>query len=75
MMITDLMLFLNLQNEYIKYPVLDELSHKYLADNPLESSLQDRLEEIKDVIKKEIRKELKVSEFLTINDKRTFINC
>lgn len=61
MMISNLMIFLSFQNEYIKYPVLDELSHKYLADNPLESSIQDRLEEIKDVIKKEIRKELKVS--------------
>lgn len=65
MMITNWIVFFYVfQNEYIKYPVLDELSHKYLADNPLESSLQDRLEEIKDVIKKEIRKELKVSENL-----------
>lgn len=49
-----------LQNEYIKYPVLYELSHKYLHDNQPESNLPDRLEELKEAIRKEIRKELKV---------------
>lgn len=48
------------QNEYIKYPVLYELSHKYLNDNQPEANLPDRLEEIKEAIRKEIRKELKV---------------
>ena len=48
------------QNEYIKYPVLYELSHKYLQDNQPESNLPDRLEELKEAIRKEIRKELKV---------------
>lgn len=52
---------LSLQNEYIKYPVLYELSHKYLHDNQPESNLPDRLEELKEAIRKEIRKELKVS--------------
>lgn len=50
------------QNEYIKYPVLYELSHKYLHDNQPESSLPDRLEELKEAIRKEIRKELKVND-------------
>lgn len=50
----------SLQNEYIKYPVLYELSHKYLHDNQPESNLPDRLEELKEAIRKEIRKELKV---------------
>lgn len=48
------------QNEYIKYPVLYELSHKYLNDNQPEANLPDRLEELKEAIRKEIRKELKV---------------
>lgn len=52
--------FFFLQNEYIKYPVLYELSHKYLNENLPESSLPDRLEELKEAIRKEIRKELKV---------------
>lgn len=50
----------NFQNEYIKYPVLYELSHKYLNDNQPEANLPDRLEELKEAIRKEIRKELKV---------------
>lgn len=50
----------SLQNEYIKYPVLNELSHKYLHDNQPELNLPDRLEELKEAIRKEIRKELKV---------------
>lgn len=52
---------ISIQNEYIKYPVLYELSHKYLNENLPESSLPDRLEELKEAIRKEIRKELKVS--------------
>lgn len=52
--------FFFLQSDYIKYPVLYELSHKYLNENLPESSLPDRLEEIKEAIRKEIRKELKV---------------
>lgn len=50
------------QNEYIKYPVLYELSHKYLNDNQPEANLPDRLEELKEAIRKEIRKELKIKE-------------
>lgn len=50
------------QGDYIKHPVLYELSHKYgFPDNFPESSLSNRLEEIKEVIRREIRKELKVS--------------
>ncbi|XP_065092950.1 serine/threonine-protein kinase N isoform X4 [Ochlerotatus camptorhynchus] len=49
--------------EYIKHPVLYELSHKYgLADNLPESLLPNRLEEIKEAIRREIRKELKIKE-------------
>ncbi|XP_070494490.1 serine/threonine-protein kinase N isoform X2 [Chironomus tepperi] len=50
------------ENEYIKYPVLYELSHKYLNDNQPEANLPDRLEELKEAIRKEIRKELKIKE-------------
>lgn len=53
-----------MQGDYIKHPVLYELSHKYgFPDNFPESSLPNRLEEIKEVIRREIRKELKVSSF------------
>ncbi|XP_058834656.1 serine/threonine-protein kinase N isoform X4 [Topomyia yanbarensis] len=49
--------------DYIKHPVLYELSHKYgLADNLPESLLPNRLEEIKEAIRREIRKELKIKE-------------
>ncbi|KAG4077410.1 hypothetical protein HA402_002837 [Bradysia odoriphaga] len=49
--------------DYIKHPVLYELSHKYgFPDNFPESSLPNRLEEIKEVIRREIRKELKIKE-------------
>ncbi|XP_052861212.1 serine/threonine-protein kinase N [Anopheles cruzii] len=49
--------------DYIKHPVLYELSHKYgLADNVSEHLLPDRLEEIKEAIRREIRKELKIKE-------------
>ncbi|XP_058124789.1 serine/threonine-protein kinase N isoform X2 [Anopheles coustani] len=51
------------QGEYIKHPVLYELSHKYgLSDNVSEHLLPDRLEEIKEAIRREIRKELKIKE-------------
>ncbi|XP_037044893.1 serine/threonine-protein kinase N isoform X5 [Bradysia coprophila] len=51
------------QGDYIKHPVLYELSHKYgFPDNFPESSLPNRLEEIKEVIRREIRKELKIKE-------------
>jgi protein kinase N len=53
----------SLQGDYIKHPVLYELSHKYgLTDNLPENRLPDRLEEIKDAIRREIRKELKIKE-------------
>ncbi|KAI9582449.1 hypothetical protein GQX74_009836 [Glossina fuscipes] len=49
--------------DYIKHPVLYELSHKYgFTDNLPESALPDRLEEIKEAIRREIRKELKIKE-------------
>lgn len=51
------------QGDYIKHPVLYELSHKYgLTDNLPESLLPNRLEEIKEAIRREIRKELKIKE-------------
>uniref|UniRef100_A0A182FI62 REM-1 domain-containing protein n=2 Tax=Anopheles albimanus TaxID=7167 RepID=A0A182FI62_ANOAL len=51
------------QGDYIKHPVLYELSHKYgLPDNVSEHLLPDRLEEIKEAIRREIRKELKIKE-------------
>ncbi|XP_061507651.1 serine/threonine-protein kinase N isoform X7 [Anopheles gambiae] len=51
------------QGDYIKHPVLYELSHKYgLPDNVSEQLLPDRLEEIKEAIRREIRKELKIKE-------------
>lgn len=51
------------QGDYIKHPVLYELSHKYgLSENVSEHLLPDRLEEIKEAIRREIRKELKIKE-------------
>ncbi|XP_030387933.1 serine/threonine-protein kinase N isoform X1 [Scaptodrosophila lebanonensis] len=51
------------QGEYIKHPVLYELSHKYgFTDNLPESCMPIRLEEIKEAIRREIRKELKIKE-------------
>ncbi|XP_041772196.1 serine/threonine-protein kinase N isoform X2 [Anopheles merus] len=51
------------KGDYIKHPVLYELSHKYgLPDNVSEQLLPDRLEEIKEAIRREIRKELKIKE-------------
>ncbi|KAL5288831.1 PKN2 family protein [Megaselia abdita] len=52
-----------IHGDYIKHPVLYELSHKYgFTDNLPESALPDRLEEIKEAIRREIRKELKIKE-------------
>ncbi|XP_055379850.1 serine/threonine-protein kinase N isoform X7 [Condylostylus longicornis] len=52
-----------IQGDYIKHPVLYELSHKYgFTDNLPESALPNRLEEIKEAIRREIRKELKIKE-------------
>ncbi|KAH8370245.1 hypothetical protein KR093_002758 [Drosophila rubida] len=54
---------LSLQGEYIKHPVLYELSHKYgFTENLPESCMSIRLEEIKEAIRREIRKELKIKE-------------
>lgn len=54
-------LFFNFQGDYIKHPVLYELSHKYgFTENLPECEIPDRLEEIKEAIRREIRKELKV---------------
>nr|NP_788290.1 protein kinase N, isoform B [Drosophila melanogaster]A1Z7T0.1 RecName: Full=Serine/threonine-protein kinase N; AltName: Full=Protein kinase related to PKN [Drosophila melanogaster]AAF58958.2 protein kinase N, isoform B [Drosophila melanogaster] len=51
------------QGEYIKHPVLYELSHKYgFTENLPESCMSIRLEEIKEAIRREIRKELKIKE-------------
>ncbi|XP_012157852.1 serine/threonine-protein kinase N isoform X7 [Ceratitis capitata] len=51
------------EGDYIKHPVLYELSHKYgFTDNLPESALPNRLEEIKEAIRREIRKELKIKE-------------
>ncbi|XP_012157853.1 serine/threonine-protein kinase N isoform X8 [Ceratitis capitata] len=52
-----------IHGDYIKHPVLYELSHKYgFTDNLPESALPNRLEEIKEAIRREIRKELKIKE-------------
>lgn len=57
------LVFIFSQGDYIKHPVLYELSHKYgLTDNLPESLLPNRLEEIKEAIRREIRKELKIKE-------------
>ncbi|XP_023177906.2 serine/threonine-protein kinase N isoform X7 [Drosophila hydei] len=54
---------IDLQGEYIKHPVLYELSHKYgFTENLPESCMSIRLEEIKEAIRREIRKELKIKE-------------
>lgn len=52
------------QDEYIKHPVIYELSHKYglQTDNLPDSQLANKLEEIKEAIRREIRKELKIKE-------------
>ncbi|XP_066250537.1 serine/threonine-protein kinase N isoform X3 [Euwallacea similis] len=50
--------------DYIKHPVVYELSHKYglSTDNINESQLPNKLEKLKDIIRREIRKELKIKE-------------
>ncbi|XP_023029877.1 serine/threonine-protein kinase N isoform X1 [Leptinotarsa decemlineata] len=52
------------QGDYIRHPVLYELSHKYglLTENLVESQLPSKLEELKEIIRREIRKELKIKE-------------
>ncbi|XP_060535747.1 serine/threonine-protein kinase N isoform X4 [Cylas formicarius] len=52
------------QGDYIKHPVIYELSHKYglPTDNFNESQLPGKLEELKDIVRREIRKELKIKE-------------
>uniref|UniRef100_A0A8D8UZD6 protein kinase C n=1 Tax=Cacopsylla melanoneura TaxID=428564 RepID=A0A8D8UZD6_9HEMI len=52
------------QGDYIRHPVLYELSHKYgfITDNVAEEALPNKLEELKEHIRKEIRKELKIKE-------------
>ncbi|XP_049811937.1 serine/threonine-protein kinase N isoform X1 [Schistocerca nitens] len=47
--------------DYIRHPVLYELSHKYgLQTDENEAALPCRLEELKELIRREIRKELKL---------------
>ncbi|CAH1132528.1 unnamed protein product [Ceutorhynchus assimilis] len=50
--------------DYIKHPVVYELSHKYglPMDNLNDTQLPNKLEELKDIIRREIRKELKIKE-------------
>ncbi|CAH1388799.1 unnamed protein product [Nezara viridula] len=52
------------QGDYIRHPVLYELSHKYgfQTESLPESALPYKLEELKEHIRKEIRKELKIKE-------------
>lgn len=52
------------QGDYIRHPVLYELSHKYgfTTDNVGEEALPTKLEELKEHIRREIRKELKIKE-------------
>uniref|UniRef100_A0A1S4MY61 protein kinase C n=1 Tax=Pediculus humanus subsp. corporis TaxID=121224 RepID=A0A1S4MY61_PEDHC len=53
------------QGDYIRHPILYELSHKYglpTSDGVPEAVLSSKLEELKEHIRKEIRKELKIKE-------------
>uniref|UniRef100_A0A905R0X6 protein kinase C n=1 Tax=Rhodnius prolixus TaxID=13249 RepID=A0A905R0X6_RHOPR len=52
------------QGDYIRHPVLYELSHKYglQTDSVPEAALPYKLEELKELIRREIRKELKIKE-------------
>uniref|UniRef100_A0A0A9WJM8 protein kinase C n=1 Tax=Lygus hesperus TaxID=30085 RepID=A0A0A9WJM8_LYGHE len=52
------------QGEYIRHPVLYELSHKYglQTESVPEAALPNKLEELKELIRREIRKELKIKE-------------
>jgi protein kinase N len=54
-----------LQGDYIRHPVLYELSHKYGLQQELDpdaAALPYRLDELKEHIRREIRKELKIKE-------------
>lgn len=53
-----------LQGDYIRHPVLYELSHKYglPTENLPDALLPCKLEELKEIVRKEIRKELKIKE-------------
>lgn len=59
-----MVIFFVFQGDYIRHPVLYELSHKYgiQTDSVPESSLPVKLEELKELIRREIRKELKIKE-------------
>ncbi|CAH1101945.1 unnamed protein product [Psylliodes chrysocephalus] len=50
--------------DYIRHPVIYELSHKYgiPTDNLTDTQLPSKLEELKEIIRREIRKELKIKE-------------
>ncbi|RZF32316.1 hypothetical protein LSTR_LSTR001780 [Laodelphax striatellus] len=52
------------QGDYIRHPVLYELSHKYGVQTEAvsEAALPCKLEELKELIRREIRKELKIKE-------------
>ncbi|XP_039286849.1 serine/threonine-protein kinase N isoform X2 [Nilaparvata lugens] len=52
------------QGDYIRHPVLYELSHKYGVQTECvsEAALPCKLEELKELIRREIRKELKIKE-------------
>lgn len=52
------------QGDYIRHPVLYELSHKYglPTEHLPDSQLACKLEELKEIIRKEIRRELKIKE-------------
>ncbi|XP_050515217.1 serine/threonine-protein kinase N isoform X8 [Diabrotica virgifera virgifera] len=52
------------EGDYIRHPVIYELSHKYglPTDSFNESQLSNKLEELKEIIRREIRKELKIKE-------------
>ncbi|XP_063240617.1 serine/threonine-protein kinase N isoform X5 [Bacillus rossius redtenbacheri] len=52
------------QGDYIRHPVLYELSHKYgmSTESVPEAALPCKLEELKELIRREIRKELKIKE-------------
>ncbi|KAL3283841.1 hypothetical protein HHI36_018011 [Cryptolaemus montrouzieri] len=54
----------NSKGDYIKHPVLYELSHKYgvQTENLSDCQLPCKLEELKEIIRREIRKELKIKE-------------
>jgi len=52
------------QGDYIRHPVLYELSHKYglHSESDPDAALPYKLEELKEHIRREIRKELKIKE-------------